>query len=278
MTVGRAIFSGMGIVDDPDVDDYYMKAWGFPITYSPDKNHPQSPPSIVYPFLIFPCLVHSGFPSGLSILPYCASIHLFILLCCPSVHLSTLSWCPSTHQSSSHHPSFPHFSPPLFPHQIFIPVFLKPSPSLKKKKGSYWWNFYENLLREIPGEKMQKGSIVHSCNHVGRIDSRLIPHCCHNSRKKIDYRSHNSGSHDCWLWMGSGGCSKVAHRWWGNIGTDHMHHDWVFQQCWYGMMVHWMHHPGDNSNAIVIILDVPVCGHWYVHDAYKFWIKPNKTP
>ena len=38
MTVGRAIFSGMGIADDPDVDDYYTKARGFPITYSPDDD------------------------------------------------------------------------------------------------------------------------------------------------------------------------------------------------------------------------------------------------
>jgi hypothetical protein len=38
MTVGRAIFSGMGITDDPNVDDYYTKARGFPITYSPDDD------------------------------------------------------------------------------------------------------------------------------------------------------------------------------------------------------------------------------------------------
>jgi hypothetical protein len=35
MTVVRAIYSGMGIADDPDIDDYYSRAQGFPITYSP---------------------------------------------------------------------------------------------------------------------------------------------------------------------------------------------------------------------------------------------------
>ncbi|KIM71293.1 hypothetical protein PILCRDRAFT_757750 [Piloderma croceum F 1598] len=34
----QAIFSGMGIADDPNVDDYYTKARGFPITYSPDDD------------------------------------------------------------------------------------------------------------------------------------------------------------------------------------------------------------------------------------------------
>jgi hypothetical protein len=38
MTAGRGIFSGMGIADDPDVNDYYTKARGFPITYSPDDD------------------------------------------------------------------------------------------------------------------------------------------------------------------------------------------------------------------------------------------------
>ena len=28
----------MGIADDPDIDDYYTKAHGFPITYSPDND------------------------------------------------------------------------------------------------------------------------------------------------------------------------------------------------------------------------------------------------
>ena len=28
----------MGIADDPDIDDYYTKARGFPITYSPDDD------------------------------------------------------------------------------------------------------------------------------------------------------------------------------------------------------------------------------------------------
>jgi hypothetical protein len=37
-TVARAIYSGMGIADDPDVDDYYTRACGFPTTYSPDDN------------------------------------------------------------------------------------------------------------------------------------------------------------------------------------------------------------------------------------------------
>ena len=38
MTVRRAIFCGMGIADDPDVDDYYTKAQGFLINYSPDND------------------------------------------------------------------------------------------------------------------------------------------------------------------------------------------------------------------------------------------------
>jgi hypothetical protein len=38
MTVERAIFLGMGITDDPDVNDYYTKVRGFPITYSPDDD------------------------------------------------------------------------------------------------------------------------------------------------------------------------------------------------------------------------------------------------
>ena len=36
--VTRAIYYGMGIADDPDVDDYYTKARGFPIAYSPDDD------------------------------------------------------------------------------------------------------------------------------------------------------------------------------------------------------------------------------------------------
>jgi hypothetical protein len=38
MTDVRAIYSGMGIADDPDVDDYYTRACHFPITYSPDND------------------------------------------------------------------------------------------------------------------------------------------------------------------------------------------------------------------------------------------------
>jgi hypothetical protein len=38
MTVVRAIYSGMGIADDPDIDDYYSRARGFPLTYSPDDD------------------------------------------------------------------------------------------------------------------------------------------------------------------------------------------------------------------------------------------------
>ena len=34
----RAIYSGLGYTDDPDVDDYYDRARGFPITYSPDND------------------------------------------------------------------------------------------------------------------------------------------------------------------------------------------------------------------------------------------------
>ena len=28
----------MGIADDPDIDDYYTRARGFPIAYSPDDD------------------------------------------------------------------------------------------------------------------------------------------------------------------------------------------------------------------------------------------------
>jgi hypothetical protein len=38
MTVVRAIYSGMGIADDPDIDNYYSRACGFPVTYSPDDD------------------------------------------------------------------------------------------------------------------------------------------------------------------------------------------------------------------------------------------------
>jgi hypothetical protein len=38
MTIVRAIYAGMGIADDPDVDDYYTKARGFPITYSSEDD------------------------------------------------------------------------------------------------------------------------------------------------------------------------------------------------------------------------------------------------
>ena len=38
MNVGRAIFLGMEIADDPDVNDYYTKVRGFLITYSPDDD------------------------------------------------------------------------------------------------------------------------------------------------------------------------------------------------------------------------------------------------
>jgi hypothetical protein len=34
----RAIYHGLGCADDPDVDDYYTKARGFPLTYSPDED------------------------------------------------------------------------------------------------------------------------------------------------------------------------------------------------------------------------------------------------
>jgi len=34
----RAIYAGMGIADAPDVDAYYPKARGFPITYSPEDD------------------------------------------------------------------------------------------------------------------------------------------------------------------------------------------------------------------------------------------------
>src|ERR1700733_9597587 len=38
MTIVRAIYAGMGIANDPNVDDYYTKARGFPITYSPEDD------------------------------------------------------------------------------------------------------------------------------------------------------------------------------------------------------------------------------------------------
>lgn len=34
----RAIYSGMGFADDPDIDDYYTRACSFPIMYSPDDD------------------------------------------------------------------------------------------------------------------------------------------------------------------------------------------------------------------------------------------------
>lgn len=36
--VTRAIYYGMGIADNPNVDDYYTKARGFSIAYSPDDD------------------------------------------------------------------------------------------------------------------------------------------------------------------------------------------------------------------------------------------------
>ena len=49
----------------------------------------------------------------------------------------------------------------------------------------------------------------------------------------------------------------------GAVGTDHVYCDWVCQWSWrwYGAMVHWMHHRGDDGDAVVIVSDVPVCGH-----------------
>jgi hypothetical protein len=38
MTIVRAIYVGMGIDDDPDIDNYYTKAHGFPITYSSEDD------------------------------------------------------------------------------------------------------------------------------------------------------------------------------------------------------------------------------------------------
>jgi hypothetical protein len=60
----------------------------------------------------------------------------------------------------------------------------------------------------------------------------------------------------------------------GAVGTDRVHRDRVCQQSWhwYGVMVHWMHHQGDNGDAIVVISNVPLYGHcpkrllgWGVH-------------
>ena len=38
MTIVRAIYARMDIANDPDVNDYYTKAHGFPITYSPEDD------------------------------------------------------------------------------------------------------------------------------------------------------------------------------------------------------------------------------------------------
>ena len=38
MIIVRAIYAGMGIADDPNIDDYYTKAHSFPITYSPEDD------------------------------------------------------------------------------------------------------------------------------------------------------------------------------------------------------------------------------------------------
>jgi hypothetical protein len=45
----------------------------------------------------------------------------------------------------------------------------------------------------------------------------------------------------------------------GAVGTDRVHRDRVRQQSWhwYGVMVHWMHHRGDDGDAIIVVSDVP---------------------
>jgi len=60
-------------------------------------------------------------------------------------------------------------------------------------------------------------------------------------------------------WYTDGGDDNVV----GTVGTDRMHHNWVHQQSWhwYGAMVHWMHHRGSDGDAIIVISDVPLCGH-----------------
>jgi hypothetical protein len=73
----------------------------------------------------------------------------------------------------------------------------------------------------------------------------------------------------------------------GAVGTDRVYHDRVCQQSWrwYRAMVHWMHHRGDNGDAVVVVSDVPVCGRhpkqfsgWGVHvemqGLERVWARP----
>ena len=34
----KAIYSGMGFADNPNIDDYYTRVRGFPITYFPNDD------------------------------------------------------------------------------------------------------------------------------------------------------------------------------------------------------------------------------------------------
>jgi len=46
------------------------------------------------------------------------------------------------------------------------------------------------------------------------------------------------------------------------VGTDCMYRDQVCptELAVVRVMVHWMHHRGDDGDAVIVILDVPVCG------------------
>ena len=153
---------------------------------------------------------------------------------------------------------------------------------------------------EILGAKMQKGTWAHRCNHGVKIDLRLIPHWCRNSRKKFDYRSRDFGSRDRWLskermgcrWGWGQGMGMGQGQWWvmvgvpmwhtdgggnvvvGVVSTESMYRDRVHQRSWhwYGVMVHWMHHWGNDGDAVIVVSDMPLCGHcpkwlsgWGVH-------------
>jgi hypothetical protein len=65
-----------------------------------------------------------------------------------------------------------------------------------------------------------------------------------------------------WWWVFHGG-TQMAGEMLLSAPFNCVYHDWVHQWSWrwYRVMVHWMHHRGDDSDAIVIISDVPVCGH-----------------
>ena len=191
------------------------------------------------------------------------SVHPVVPPICPSVHLAFLSCCPSHLSICSFHPSI---LPSPLSSPNFRPDFPQTFPLLKKKKeGSYWRKFYDNLLRKVLGAKMQKGTWAHRCDHGVKIDSRLIPHWCRNSRKKFDYRSRDFGSRDHWLskermgcrWGCGWGMGTGLGQWWvvvgvpmwytdggdddvvGAVGTDRVYRDRVCQRSWqwYGVLL-----------------------------------------